>query len=55
MDNTEAAEAAMAINPKIVIPMHRWDTNPEEFKKKVEASSNVKVVMLQEGEEYKVA
>jgi len=55
MDNVEAAEAAMAINPKIVIPMHRWDTNPEEFKKKVEASSNVKVVILQEGEEYKVA
>jgi len=55
MDNAEAAEAAMAINPKIVIPMHRWDTNPEEFKKKVEASSNVKVVILQEGEEYKVA
>jgi L-ascorbate metabolism protein UlaG (beta-lactamase superfamily) len=55
MDNAEAAEAAMAINPKIVIPMHCWDTNPEEFKKKVEASSNVKVVILQEGEEYKVA
>jgi len=55
MDNAEAAEAAIAINPKIVMPMHRWDTNPEEFKKKVEASSNVKVVMLQEGEEYKVA
>jgi len=55
MDNAEAAEAAIAINPKIVIPMHRWDTNPEEFKKKVETSSNVKVVILQEGREYKVA
>ena len=54
MDNAEAAEAAMAIKPKIVIPMHRWDTNPEEFKKKVEANSNVKVVMLREGEEYQV-
>jgi len=54
MDNEEAAEAAIAINPDMVIPMHRWDTNPEEFKKKVEANSNVKVVTLQEGGEYKV-
>lgn len=55
MDNAEAAEAALAINPKIVIPMHRWDTNPEEFRKKVEANSNIKVAMLREGEEYQVA
>jgi L-ascorbate metabolism protein UlaG (beta-lactamase superfamily) len=54
MDNAEAAEAAIAINPKIVIPMHRWDTNPEEFKKKVEANSNIKVMVLQEGEENQV-
>jgi len=55
MDNVEAAEAALAINPKIAIPMHRWDTDPEEFKKKVEADSNIKVVLLREGEEYQVA
>jgi len=56
MDNAEAAEAAIAINPRVAIPMHRWDTNPEEFKKKVEeASSNIKVVVLGEGEEYHVA
>jgi L-ascorbate metabolism protein UlaG (beta-lactamase superfamily) len=55
MDNAEAAEAAIAINPKIVIPMHRWDTNPEEFKKKVEANSNIKVMILQEGEEFQLA
>ncbi len=55
MDNAEAAEAALAINPKVVIPMHRWDTDPEEFKKKVEAHSNIKVVLLREGEEYRVA
>ncbi|MDI6905331.1 MAG: MBL fold metallo-hydrolase [Candidatus Bathyarchaeia archaeon] len=54
MDNPEAAEAVLAINPKIVIPMHRWDTNPEEFKKRVEATSNVKVVVLRKGEEYQV-
>jgi L-ascorbate metabolism protein UlaG (beta-lactamase superfamily) len=54
MDNAEAAEAALAINPETAIPMHRWDTNPEEFKKKVEVNSNIKVVALQEGEDYQV-
>jgi len=54
MDNVEAAEAAVAINPKTAIPMHRWDTNPEEFKKKVEVNPNIKVVVLREGEEYQV-
>jgi L-ascorbate metabolism protein UlaG (beta-lactamase superfamily) len=55
MDNAEAAEAAIAINPKAAMPMHRWSTNPEEFRKKVEADSNIKVILLREGEEYKVA
>jgi L-ascorbate metabolism protein UlaG (beta-lactamase superfamily) len=55
MNNSEAAEAAVAINPKIVIPMHRWETNPEEFKNKVRAKSNTEVMTLQEGEEYQVA
>ena len=54
MDNPEAAEAATAMNPKVVIPMHRWDTDPEEFKKKVETKSNIKVTVLREGEEYQV-
>jgi L-ascorbate metabolism protein UlaG (beta-lactamase superfamily) len=54
MDNAEAALAAAAINPKAVIPIHRWKTNPEEFKEKVDADSNVKVLILQEGEEYKI-
>lgn len=52
MDNAEAALATVAINPKTVIPMHRWNTNPEEFKKKVEANSKVKVLILREDEEY---
>lgn len=55
MDNVEAAEAALAINPKVVIPMHRGDTDPEEFRKRVEAESTIKVVLLREGEEYQVA
>lgn len=52
MDNLEAAEAALAIKPEAAMPMHRWDTDPNEFKKRVEASSKVKVAVLREGEEY---
>lgn len=55
MDNSEAADAALAIKPKAVIPMHRWDVSPEEFKKKVEGSSDIKVVVLDPGEEYEVS
>lgn len=51
MDNSEAAEAAMIINPKIAIPMHRWNTDPEDFRKRVEARSKVSVKILREGEE----
>jgi L-ascorbate metabolism protein UlaG (beta-lactamase superfamily) len=54
MNGAEAAEAAIAINPKIVIPMHRLSTNPDEFKKRVEGRSNVKVVLLREGEEVQL-
>ncbi|MBS7654799.1 MBL fold metallo-hydrolase [Candidatus Bathyarchaeota archaeon] len=52
MDNPEAAEAAIAINPEVAIPMHRWDTDPEEFRRKVESSSKIKVVLLKPGEKY---
>jgi L-ascorbate metabolism protein UlaG (beta-lactamase superfamily) len=51
MDNAEAADAAIAIKPKTAMAMHTWETDREEFKKKVEGSSNTKVVLLQEGEE----
>ena len=54
MDNAEAAEATLAIDPVVVIPMHRWDTKPDEFKKIVETSSKIKVVALEKGEEYRV-
>ena len=54
MDNNDAAQAALAFKPKVVIPMHRWSTKPTELKSKVEAESKVKVVLLKEGEEYQV-
>jgi L-ascorbate metabolism protein UlaG (beta-lactamase superfamily) len=55
MDNTEAAEATVAINPRFAVPMHCWDTNPQEFKNRVEAKSTVKVVLLKAGEEFKIS
>jgi len=54
MDNAEAAEAALAIKPKFVIPMHRWNSDPSIMKRKVEAESDVKVVLLQPGETFKL-
>ena len=54
MDNSEAAEAAIAIKPKIAMAMHTWEKDREEFKQKTEAKSKIKVVLLKEGEEYKV-
>ena len=52
MDAEDAAEATVAINPKIAVPVHIWDTDPGEFKKKVEAASGVKVVILKPGDTF---
>jgi len=52
MDNVEASEAAIVINPDLVFSMHRWDTNPEEFREKIEKNSGIEVVILEEGESY---
>ena len=55
MDNPEAAEAAIAIKPKVVIPMHRLGTDPEEFRSLVKsASPEIEVVLLKPEEEYEV-
>ena len=52
MDNPEAAEATIAINPKLAVPQHIWDTDPSEFKKKVEAGSDTKVKIMKPGETF---
>jgi len=52
MDNQEAAQAALTINPKYVVPMHRWNTNPEEFRREVESKSQIKVLLLKPGESF---
>ncbi|MBA7466817.1 MBL fold metallo-hydrolase [archaeon] len=52
MDAEDAAEATIAINPKIAVPVHIWDTDPVEYKKKVEAASGVKVMILKPGDTF---
>ena len=52
MDIQEAVEAAIAIKPTIVIPMHNFKSDPQEFKDKVEAKLDIKVVPLKIGELY---
>ena len=52
MNNPEAVEAALAIKPKVAVPMHCWDTDPAEFKKDIEARSRIKVVTLRSGQQY---
>ncbi len=54
MDNPEAAEATIAINPETAVPMHIWDTDPTEYKKKVEAASSTKVRIMKPGETLKL-
>lgn len=58
MEAGDGADAALAINPKVAIPHHHWDgkfgQTPEAFKNKVEANSNIKVVILQTNEEYRL-
>lgn len=52
MDIKDAAEAALIIKPKVVIPMHLWDKDPSPFKTEVESKSSIKVVILGKGNEY---
>ncbi|KAF5430139.1 L-ascorbate metabolism protein UlaG, beta-lactamase superfamily [Candidatus Methanophagaceae archaeon] len=52
MDIQDAVDAVIAIQPKVVIPMHYLRADPEEFKEKVEAKSDILVVPLQMGEVY---
>jgi len=50
MNLTEAVQASIMIKPKAVIPMHRFEADPHEFKKQVENKSDIKVAALQIGE-----
>ncbi|MFW9768618.1 MAG: MBL fold metallo-hydrolase, partial [Candidatus Thorarchaeota archaeon] len=51
MDNKDAAEATLLINPKAVIPMHTWDKSVDDFKKGI-ADTKTVFIPLREGEVY---
>ena len=50
MDNPEAAEATITINPRMAVPMHIWDTDPSEYKKTVETGCDTEVKIMKPGE-----
>ena len=50
MDNPEAADATIEINPKQAVPMHIWDTDPAEYKEKVEETCDTRVKIMKPGE-----
>ncbi|MGD8492621.1 MAG: MBL fold metallo-hydrolase [Desulfobacterales bacterium] len=54
MDPAEAARAAVAIKPKVAVPMHRSKADPQEFKRRVAKKSTIKVMLLEIGEAYKL-
>jgi L-ascorbate metabolism protein UlaG (beta-lactamase superfamily) len=49
MGLSEAVEAAKIIKPKVIIPIHRFETDPVEYKKLVERETSVKVEALDIG------
>jgi len=55
MDINDAVKAAMAINPAAVIPMHYLKSNPQEFQQKLNSSSDIKVLLPQIGEAYRLS
>ena len=46
MDNIDAIDATLAINPQKVFPMHRWDTDPLEFKNAIETKTEIQVLSM---------
>lgn len=54
MGLSEAIQAVKRIKPKVVIPMHRFETDPNEYKKLVEKETLTKVEVLDIGETYRL-
>ncbi len=52
MDVAEAAAAAIAINPGVLIPMHRFEADLHRLVNLVEAKSDIKILPLAVGESY---
>ncbi len=51
MDIDEAVEAAVTIQPEMVMPMHRRESGLRVFKEKLESQSEIKILEMTDGEE----
>lgn len=54
MGLSDAVTAAKKINPKVVIPMHRFESSAEEYKKIIEGETSIRVEPLDIGETYQL-
>jgi len=54
MGLSDAVKAAKKINPKVVVPMHRFESDAEEYKKMVEEGTSIKVESLDIEETYQL-
>jgi L-ascorbate metabolism protein UlaG (beta-lactamase superfamily) len=54
MDMDDAVRAARAIKVAAVIPMHHLKADPREFKKKIEAKSDIRGLPLRIGGVYRM-
>jgi len=55
MNIEDAVKAAIAIGPKVVVPMHQNRANPTRFREKmISAAPGIKVVLMKAGDELTV-
>lgn len=54
MDIGEDLKATIELRPEVVIPMHRFESDPQEFKKKVERKTNSAVAPLEVSQVYEI-
>ncbi len=55
MDLDAAVQAALTIQPRVVVPMHHLKADPQEFKTKIEAKSGIRCAILQIGEPFSLS
>jgi L-ascorbate metabolism protein UlaG (beta-lactamase superfamily) len=55
MDLDAAVQAALTIQPQVVVPMHHLKADPQKFKSKIEENSGIKCAVLQIGEPFSLS
>lgn len=54
MDTSDAVDAAIALNPKTAISMHRWNNDPMAFTTELNRKSNIKSLVLEQNDEFQL-